>query len=46
MPEINFKIQWPDGTEQNCYSPALVVKKYFTPGETFDTPAAKASWIL
>ena len=31
MPEINFKIQWSDGTEQTCYSPSLVVKKYFTP---------------
>jgi len=36
MPEINFKIQWPDGTEQNCYSPSLVVKKYFNPGEIYE----------
>jgi uncharacterized repeat protein (TIGR04042 family) len=36
MPEINFQIQWPDGTEQNCYSPSLVVKKYFTPGESYE----------
>ena len=36
MPEINFKIQWPDGTEQDCYSPSLVVKEYFNPGETYD----------
>ena len=36
MPEINFKIQWPDGTEQHCYSPSLVVKKYFNPGETYE----------
>ena len=36
MPEINFKIQWPDGTEQNCYSPSLVVKEYFKPGETYE----------
>ncbi|MEL6930612.1 MAG: MSMEG_0570 family nitrogen starvation response protein [Cyanobacteria bacterium J06600_6] len=36
MPEINFQIQWPDGTEQNCYSPSLVVKQYFTPGETYE----------
>ena len=35
MPEINFKIQWPDGTEQTCYSPSLVVKKYFNPGEIY-----------
>ena len=36
MPEINFQIQWPDGTKQNCYSPSLIVKKYFTPGETYE----------
>ena len=35
MPEINFNIQWPDGTQQSCYSPSLVVKKYFTPGEEY-----------
>jgi len=36
MPEINFQIQWPDGTEQQCYSPSLVVKQYFDPGETYE----------
>lgn len=36
MPEINFKIQWPDGTQQDCYSPSLVVKQYFTPGVTYE----------
>ena len=36
MPEINFKIQWPDGTKQNCYSPSLVVKQYFEPGKTYE----------
>ncbi|MEM8677435.1 MAG: MSMEG_0570 family nitrogen starvation response protein [Cyanobacteria bacterium P01_G01_bin.67] len=35
MPEINFKIQWPDGTQQNCYSPSLVVKEYFTPSTEY-----------
>ena len=35
MPEINFKIQWPDGTQQTCYSPSLVVKQYFSPGEKY-----------
>ena len=35
MPEINFKIQWPDGHQETCYSPSLVVKKYFEPGETY-----------
>ena len=36
MPEINFKIRWPDGIEQNCYSPSLVVKQYFNSGETYE----------
>lgn len=35
MPEINFKIQWPDGEQAVCYSPSLVVKKYFQVGETY-----------
>ena len=36
MPEINFKIQWPDGTQQSCYSPSLVVKEYFIPGTEYE----------
>jgi len=35
MPEINFKIQWPDGKQEICYSPSLVVKKYFEPGQAY-----------
>ena len=35
MPEINFKIQWPDGKQETCYSPSLVVQKYFEPGATY-----------
>ena len=35
MPEIRFQIQWPDGSQETCYSPSLVVKKYFSPGETY-----------
>ena len=31
MPQINFQISWPDGTEQTCYSPSLIVKEYFAP---------------
>ncbi len=36
MPEINFKIQWSDGTEETCYSPSLVVKEYFLPGTEYE----------
>lgn len=35
MPEIRFQIQWPDGSQETCYSPSLVVKEYFTPGESY-----------
>lgn len=36
MPEIRFKIQWPDGSQDICYSPSLVVKDYFTPNCEYD----------
>ncbi|OUC12708.1 MAG: hypothetical protein B0A82_20975 [Alkalinema sp. CACIAM 70d] len=35
MPEMRFKIQWPDGTEEICYSPSLVIKEYFTPDQSY-----------
>lgn len=35
MPEMRFHIQWPDGTQEICYSPSLVIKDYFQPGETY-----------
>jgi uncharacterized repeat protein (TIGR04042 family) len=33
MPEIRFQIQWPDGSQELCYSPSLVVQDYFAPGD-------------
>jgi uncharacterized repeat protein (TIGR04042 family) len=35
MPEMQFQIRWPDGTEAACYSPSLVIKDYLTVGETY-----------
>lgn len=35
MPEIRFQIEWPDGLQETCYSPSLVVKEYFTPGRDY-----------
>ncbi|NEQ47238.1 MAG: MSMEG_0570 family nitrogen starvation response protein [Leptolyngbya sp. SIOISBB] len=35
MPEIRFQVQWPDGSQEICYSPSLVVKDYFVPGESY-----------
>lgn len=36
MPEINFQIQWPDGSQEVCYSPSLIVKEYFSPDREYD----------
>jgi uncharacterized repeat protein (TIGR04042 family) len=35
MPEMRFTIRWPDGRQEQCYSPSLVIKEYFAPGETY-----------
>lgn len=36
MPEIRFQIQWPDNSQEVCYSPSLIVKEYFTPNQDYD----------
>jgi len=36
MPEIRFKVQWSDGSQDVCYSPSLIVKDYFTPDTEYD----------
>jgi uncharacterized repeat protein (TIGR04042 family) len=36
MPEMHFRIRWPDGTQESCYSPSLVIKEHFAPGETYE----------
>lgn len=35
MPEMHFRVRWPDGELQRCYSPSLVIKDFFTPGESY-----------
>jgi uncharacterized repeat protein (TIGR04042 family) len=35
MPEMLFHIRWPDGEEEACYSPSLVVKDHLTLGATY-----------
>ena len=35
MPEMRFQIRWPDGSLESCYSPSLVIKDYFVPGEAY-----------
>ncbi|MGF6546378.1 MSMEG_0570 family nitrogen starvation response protein [Paraburkholderia youngii] len=35
MPVMHFRVQWPDGTEANCYSPSTVVGEYFVAGQRY-----------
>jgi uncharacterized repeat protein (TIGR04042 family) len=35
IPEIGFRIRWPDGTRETCYSPSLVIKDYFAVGTDY-----------
>lgn len=36
MPVMHFQIEWPDGMQETCYSPSLVIKDYFEPGQAYD----------
>jgi uncharacterized repeat protein (TIGR04042 family) len=35
MPEMRFQIRWPDGSQESCYSPSLVIKEHFTLGQSY-----------
>lgn len=35
MPEMRFVIRWPDGRQESCYSPSLVVRDYLSEGESY-----------
>lgn len=35
MPEMIFRVEWPDGGRSDCYSPSLVVKDHLREGETY-----------
>lgn len=35
MPVMHFRVQWPDGTEANCYSPSTVIGQYFVAGQRY-----------
>jgi uncharacterized repeat protein (TIGR04042 family) len=32
MPEMQYRLRWPDSSETRCYSPSLVIRDYFAPG--------------
>lgn len=35
MPEMHFRVEWPNGAVQNCYSPSWVVEEHLTVGERY-----------
>jgi uncharacterized repeat protein (TIGR04042 family) len=35
MPEMHFRVRWPDGEEENCYSPSLIVRDYLEVGRAY-----------
>ncbi len=32
---MRFRILWPDGRRESCYSPSLVIKDYLVPGQDY-----------
>ena len=36
MPETMFRVRWPDGAVETCYSPSTVIKTYFDVGRSYD----------
>ncbi len=35
MPEMHFRVRWPDGSESRCYSPSLVVREHLEVGRSY-----------
>ena len=35
MPEMQFHVRWPDGSESLCYSPSLVVEDHVSEGANY-----------
>ncbi len=35
MPETTFRVRWPDGEVETCYSPSSIITNYFEPGRSY-----------
>ncbi|SLN26287.1 hypothetical protein ROJ8625_01051 [Roseivivax jejudonensis] len=35
MPEVDFRIRWPDGSEETCYSPSTAIRTYLSAGTSY-----------
>lgn len=38
MPETYWTVRWPDGSEEQLYSPSSVVTELFTAGQSYPVP--------
>lgn len=36
MPEMYFTVQWPDGAQERCYSPSLVIGEHLAVGSAYE----------
>jgi uncharacterized repeat protein (TIGR04042 family) len=36
MPAMTYRLQWPDATVSECYSPSLVIRDYFAAGTEYE----------
>jgi uncharacterized repeat protein (TIGR04042 family) len=39
MPELRFRVRWPDGSVEDCYSPSTIITEHLEPG--VDYPLAR-----
>lgn len=35
MPETTFRIRWPDGAEEDCYSPSTIIHEHLEAGKLY-----------
>lgn len=35
MPEMHFKVRWPNGTTEDCYSPSWIIEEYLAVGDEY-----------
>lgn len=35
MPEVTFRIRWPDGAEETCYSPSTIIRDHLVTEQAY-----------
>ncbi|MEO6600079.1 MAG: MSMEG_0570 family nitrogen starvation response protein, partial [Polyangiaceae bacterium] len=38
MPELHFRVRWPNGATVNCYSPSYIIEEYLSVGQSYAVP--------